>query len=75
MVYEWTGKCRSCQGSGLVSYYNKRGKEIICKCIPCFGIGTISLLSFFLKSFIQVVFCFCSSTWDMIFMGLYETCI
>lgn len=42
VVYEWTGKCRSCQGSGLVSYYNKRGKEVICKCIPCFGIGTIS---------------------------------
>ena len=28
MVYEWTGKCRSCQGSGYVSYYNKRGKEV-----------------------------------------------
>ncbi|KAM3695084.1 hypothetical protein ACB098_07G102900 [Castanea mollissima] len=39
VVYEWTGKCRSCQGSGLVSYYNKRGKETICKCIPCQGIG------------------------------------
>ncbi|KAK6136873.1 hypothetical protein DH2020_029385 [Rehmannia glutinosa] len=39
MVYEWTGKCRSCQGSGLVSYYNKRGKETICKCIPCQGIA------------------------------------
>ena len=41
MVYEWTGKCRSCQGSGYVSYYNKRGKEITCKCIPCMGIGTV----------------------------------
>ncbi|XP_012836947.1 PREDICTED: protein disulfide-isomerase SCO2 isoform X1 [Erythranthe guttata] len=39
MVYEWTGKCRSCQGSGLVSYYNKRGKETLCKCIPCQGIA------------------------------------
>ncbi|OVA10461.1 hypothetical protein BVC80_8983g35 [Macleaya cordata] len=38
VVYEWTGKCRSCQGSGFVSYYNKRGKETICKCIPCLGI-------------------------------------
>ncbi|KAK2991511.1 hypothetical protein RJ640_016546 [Escallonia rubra] len=27
VVYEWTGKCRSCQGSGYFSYYNKRGKE------------------------------------------------
>ncbi|XP_078441228.1 protein disulfide isomerase isoform X2 [Wolffia australiana] len=25
VVYEWTGKCRSCQGTGLVSYYNKKG--------------------------------------------------
>ncbi|XP_057488129.1 protein disulfide-isomerase SCO2-like isoform X2 [Actinidia eriantha] len=40
VVYEWTGKCRSCQGSGFVSYYNKRGKEVVCKCIPCRGIGT-----------------------------------
>ncbi|KAG5581568.1 hypothetical protein H5410_052195 [Solanum commersonii] len=39
VVYEWTGKCRSCQGTGFVSYYNKRGKETICKCIPCLGIG------------------------------------
>ncbi|XP_019226829.1 PREDICTED: protein disulfide-isomerase SCO2-like isoform X2 [Nicotiana attenuata] len=39
VVYEWTGKCRSCQGTGLVSYYNKRGKETICKCIPCAGIA------------------------------------
>ncbi|OIS98223.1 protein disulfide-isomerase sco2, partial [Nicotiana attenuata] len=39
VVHEWTGKCRSCQGTGFVSYYNKRGKETICKCIPCQGIG------------------------------------
>ncbi|XP_073140087.1 protein disulfide-isomerase SCO2 [Henckelia pumila] len=41
MVYEWTGKCRSCQGTGLVSYYNKKGKETICKCIPCLGVGYV----------------------------------
>ncbi|KAL5705757.1 hypothetical protein ACHQM5_024015 [Ranunculus cassubicifolius] len=41
VVYEWTGKCRSCQGSGFVSYYGKRGKETICKCIPCQGIGYV----------------------------------
>ncbi|KAL8540347.1 hypothetical protein ACS0TY_001814 [Phlomoides rotata] len=45
MVYEWTGKCRSCQGSGLVGYYNKRGKEIICKCIPCQGIGYVQKIT------------------------------
>ncbi|CDO97170.1 unnamed protein product [Coffea canephora] len=41
VVYEWTGKCRNCQGTGYVSYYNKRGKETLCKCIPCIGIGYV----------------------------------
>ncbi|GER28979.1 protein disulfide-isomerase SCO2 [Striga asiatica] len=45
MVYEWTGKCRSCQGTGLVSYYNKKGKETICKCIPCLGIGYVQKIT------------------------------
>ncbi|KAI3938119.1 hypothetical protein MKW98_018675 [Papaver atlanticum] len=45
VVYEWTGKCRSCQGSGFVSYYNKRGKETICKCIPCQGIGYVQKIT------------------------------
>ncbi|KAH6825963.1 protein disulfide isomerase [Perilla frutescens var. hirtella] len=45
MVYEWTGKCRSCQGSGLVSYYSKKGKETICKCIPCQGIGYVQKIT------------------------------
>ncbi|XP_059647785.1 protein disulfide-isomerase SCO2 [Cornus florida] len=45
VVYEWTGKCRSCQGSGFVSYYNKRGKETICKCIPCVGIGYVQKIT------------------------------
>ncbi|KAJ6810764.1 protein disulfide-isomerase SCO2-like [Iris pallida] len=41
VAYEWTGKCRSCQGSGWVSYYSKKGRETICKCIPCQGIGYV----------------------------------
>ncbi|KAL3382830.1 hypothetical protein AABB24_002361 [Solanum stoloniferum] len=45
VVYEWTGKCRSCQGTGLVSYYNKKGKETICKCIPCAGIGYVQKIT------------------------------
>ncbi|MCL7051333.1 hypothetical protein MKW94_003772 [Papaver nudicaule] len=45
VVYEWTGKCRSCQGSGFVSYYNKRGKETVCKCIPCQGIGYVQKIT------------------------------
>lgn len=45
VVYEWTGKCRSCQGTGFVSYYNKRGKEAICKCIPCLGIGYVQKIT------------------------------
>ncbi|KAH9320917.1 hypothetical protein KI387_015556, partial [Taxus chinensis] len=38
VVYEWTGKCRSCQGSGYASYYTKKGREVVSKCIPCLGI-------------------------------------
>lgn len=45
MVYEWTGKCRSCQGTGFVSYYNKKGRETICKCIPCLGIGYVQKIT------------------------------
>ncbi|KAK7362642.1 hypothetical protein VNO77_04760 [Canavalia gladiata] len=45
VVYEWTGKCRSCQGSGYASYYNKRGKEVTCKCIPCMGIGYVQKIT------------------------------
>ncbi|WCJ17664.1 protein disulfide isomerase [Euphorbia peplus] len=45
VVYEWTGKCNSCQGSGYASYYNKRGKETLCKCIPCQGIGYVQKIT------------------------------
>ncbi|KAJ3705034.1 hypothetical protein LUZ61_008739 [Rhynchospora tenuis] len=45
VAYEWTGKCRSCQGTGLVSYYSKKGKETICKCIPCMGIGYVNKIT------------------------------
>ncbi|KAL3730539.1 hypothetical protein ACJRO7_027539 [Eucalyptus globulus] len=45
VVYEWTGKCRSCQGTGFVSYYNKRGRETICKCVPCLGIGYVQKIT------------------------------
>ncbi|KAK4742318.1 hypothetical protein SAY87_000319 [Trapa incisa] len=45
VVYDWTGKCRSCQGSGYVNYYNKRGKEITCKCIPCLGVGYVQKIT------------------------------
>ncbi|KAJ7967455.1 protein disulfide-isomerase SCO2 [Quillaja saponaria] len=45
VVYEWTGKCRSCQGSGFVNYYNKRGKAITCKCIPCMGVGYVQKIT------------------------------
>ncbi|XP_074585946.1 protein disulfide-isomerase SCO2-like [Curcuma longa] len=45
VVYEWTGKCRSCQGTGFVSYYNKKGRETICKCVPCLGIGYVQKIT------------------------------
>ncbi|KMZ61728.1 Protein disulfide-isomerase SCO2 [Zostera marina] len=45
VVYEWTGKCRSCQGSGFVNYRNKKGKDTVCKCIPCMGIGYVQKIT------------------------------
>ncbi|XP_072980196.1 protein disulfide-isomerase SCO2 isoform X1 [Typha angustifolia] len=45
VVYEWTGKCKSCQGTGFVSYYRKKGKETICKCVPCLGIGYVQKIT------------------------------
>lgn len=39
VVYQWTSKCQRCQGTGEVSFYRKRGKEVISKCIACTGIG------------------------------------
>ncbi|KAG0469683.1 hypothetical protein HPP92_016383 [Vanilla planifolia] len=41
VVYEWTGKCRSCQGSGFVDYYSKKGRKTVHKCIPCLGLGYV----------------------------------
>ncbi|KAJ7521363.1 hypothetical protein O6H91_19G050200 [Diphasiastrum complanatum] len=38
VVYQWTGECRRCQGTGLVSFYRKNGHEVISKCILCLGI-------------------------------------
>ncbi|KAL6846271.1 hypothetical protein ACP4OV_023719 [Aristida adscensionis] len=46
VAYEWTGKCRSCQGTGLVSYFRKKGKETICKCVPCAGIGYVRKITY-----------------------------
>ncbi|ONK67251.1 uncharacterized protein A4U43_C06F18200 [Asparagus officinalis] len=45
VVYEWTGKCRSCQGTGWVSYYSKKGRETVCKCIPCLGLGSSEVVN------------------------------
>ncbi|EFJ07966.1 hypothetical protein SELMODRAFT_59033, partial [Selaginella moellendorffii] len=39
VVYQWTGECRRCQGTGVVSFYRKNGKEVIGNCISCLGIG------------------------------------
>lgn len=45
VVYEWTGKCRSCQGTGYSSFYPKKGREVISKCIPCLGIGYVQKIT------------------------------
>ncbi|KAL3678659.1 hypothetical protein R1sor_021615 [Riccia sorocarpa] len=40
VVYQWTGECRACQGTGLVSFYRKK-HEVISTCINCLGIGYV----------------------------------
>ncbi|CAM6091975.1 unnamed protein product [Calypogeia fissa] len=40
VIYQWTGDCKRCQGTGLVSFYRKK-REIISKCINCLGIGSV----------------------------------
>lgn len=45
VIYQWTGDCKACQGTGLVSFYRKR-HEVVSKCINCLGIG-ICLISLF----------------------------
>lgn len=44
-VYQWTAKCSRCQGTGEVSFYRKRGKEVISKCIACLGIGYVQKMT------------------------------
>uniref|UniRef100_A0A7I4D5V6 Uncharacterized protein n=2 Tax=Physcomitrium patens TaxID=3218 RepID=A0A7I4D5V6_PHYPA len=44
-VYQWTAKCSRCQGTGEVSFYRKRGKEVISKCIACLGIGYVEKIT------------------------------
>lgn len=45
VLYQWTGKCSRCQGTGEVSYYRKRGREVICKCISCLGLGYVQKMT------------------------------
>ncbi|CAK9224934.1 unnamed protein product [Sphagnum troendelagicum] len=45
VVYQWTGKCERCQGTGEVSFYRKQGKEVISKCIACLGIGYVQKIT------------------------------
>ncbi|KAK9116123.1 hypothetical protein Sjap_015070 [Stephania japonica] len=43
----WTNlrSVRVARGTGFVSYFNKRGKETTCKCIPCLGIALASVVA------------------------------
>lgn len=40
VIYQWTGDCKRCQGTGVVSFYRKK-REITSKCINCLGIGSV----------------------------------
>ncbi|KAL2609814.1 hypothetical protein R1flu_028387 [Riccia fluitans] len=44
VVYQWTGECRTCQGTGLVSFYRKK-REVISTCINCLGIGHVNKIT------------------------------
>ncbi|GJP45838.1 hypothetical protein CLOM_g5183 [Closterium sp. NIES-68] len=41
VVYQWTGKCTQCSGTGFVSFRRKRGKDYTGTCITCSGIGYV----------------------------------
>ncbi|CAI5942321.1 unnamed protein product [Closterium sp. NIES-65] len=41
VVYQWTGKCTRCSGTGYVSFRRKRGKDYTGTCITCSGIGYV----------------------------------
>lgn len=45
-VYQWTSKCSRCQGTGEVSFYRKRGKEVISSCIACTGTGYVQRITY-----------------------------
>jgi len=45
-VYQWTAKCTRCQGTGEVSFYRKRGKEVISTCIACTGTGYVQRITY-----------------------------
>lgn len=53
VLYQWTGNCSRCQGSGEVSYFRKKGREVICKCITCLGLGYVHKMT--IRTDIEVV--------------------
>ncbi|BBN18687.1 protein disulfide-isomerase [Marchantia polymorpha subsp. ruderalis] len=44
VVYQWTGECKACRGTGSVSFYRKR-HEVISTCISCLGIGYVNKIT------------------------------
>ncbi|MCO5592943.1 hypothetical protein L7F22_046947 [Adiantum nelumboides] len=38
VIYQWTGECSRCQGTGDITYHNREGRELIWKCITCLGL-------------------------------------
>ncbi|KAI5080363.1 hypothetical protein GOP47_0005842 [Adiantum capillus-veneris] len=46
VIYQWTGECSRCQGTGDVNYHNREGREVIWKCITCLGLGYVHKVTF-----------------------------
>ncbi|KAH7301945.1 hypothetical protein KP509_23G049400 [Ceratopteris richardii] len=39
VIYQWTGECSRCQGTGKVIFYKEKDREVVCECINCIGLG------------------------------------
>ncbi|GAQ79438.1 cotyledon-specific chloroplast biogenesis factor 1 [Klebsormidium nitens] len=44
-LFSYTGECKRCQGTGVVSFYRKNGKEVISSCITCQGVGYVQRIT------------------------------
>lgn len=41
VIYQWTGECSRCQGTGSVNDQKRKGRDVIMQCITCLGLGHV----------------------------------